>query len=237
MITRKMYSLSVLLNLLLLVLFGVVCVHYHWIDKTLESIGWKAMPKTQDYLTTMSWNHTMESIDYEADVVFFGASLTSDGKWQDYFDIIKVCNLGKSGDKLESMLWRVPQITAVHPQKIFLAMEQNNMHSSSVEEIEKAYIILLDSILLSNPQAELYLESLTPLNKIQFQRVCDNRKISEVNKMIERIANKRGLVFINLYNLFEKDGQLPMSISTDGQHLKPEAYHRWADALRQYIEK
>lgn len=232
-----MLTISLLLNALFLMFIGVVAYHYRWIERISEIVGWKEAPKTQDYLTTMSWNHTMESIDYEADVVFFGASLTSDGKWQDYFDTIKVCNLGKSGDKLESMLWRVSQITAVHPQKIFLAMEQNNMHSSSVEEIEKAYIILLDSILLSNPQAELYLESLTPLNKIQFQRVCDNRKISEVNKVIERIANKRGLVFINLYNLFEKDGQLPMSISTDGQHLKPEAYHRWADALRQYIEK
>ena len=160
---NRMFSLF--LNIGLIICIGLLCVHYGWIDKVAIHFGLKEAPKTQDYLTTMSWNHTMESLTYEADVVMFGASLTSDGNWKNYFNSLKVCNLGKSGDRLETMLWRIPQITAVHPKKIFLAMEQNDMHDLSVDEIEKAYNVLLDSIIRSNPQAIIYLESLTPLNE------------------------------------------------------------------------
>lgn len=223
--------------MVLLLFIGVLAYRYSWINKIPEKVGLKEPPKPQDYLTTMSWNHTMESIDYDADVVFFGASLTSDGKWQEFFDTLKVCNLGKSGDRLETMLWRVPQITAVHPKKVFLAMEQNNMHGSSLEEIEVLYVTLIDSIQRSNPQTVLYLESLTPLNEKQYHRVCDNTIIKNVNKVIERVAKERGLQYIDIYNIFQVDGQLPMSISTDGQHLKPEAYERWAFTLKPYIEQ
>ena len=55
--------------------------------------------------------------------------------------------------------------------------------------------------------------------------------------MIERVAKERGLQYIDIYNIFQVDGQLPMSISTDGQHLKPEAYERWAITLKPYIEQ
>lgn len=230
-----MLTTSLLINVFFILFVGVVAFRYCWISKVAEKMGWKDAPKSQDYLTTISWNHTMESIDYEADIVFFGASITSNGKWEEYFDSLKVCNLGKSGDKLETMLWRVPQITAVHPKKIFLAMEQNNMHTSSLDEIEEAYICLIDSIQHSNPQAEVFLESLTPLNERQFERVCRNDKIREVNRLIERIAKERGVVYVNLYNLFEEDGQLPMSLSTDGQHLKPKAYKRWVEAIKHYM--
>lgn len=230
-----MLFISLVTNILLFLLIGVVAFHYNWSSKISEKLGLKETPRLQDYLTTMSWNHTMESLDYEADVVFFGASLTSDGKWQDYFDTLKVCNLGKSGDRLGTMLWRVPQITAVHPKKIFLSMEQNDMHELGEEDIEMAFNTLLDTIIHANPQAILYLESLTPINERQFKRVCENRKIQDVNEIIKRIASERGLCFINLYDIYEENGQMPMSISTDGQHLKPEAYQRWKEAIEPYL--
>lgn len=237
MTSRKMLFLSLILNVILLIGILVMCIHYHWIDRFQKRIGWKEKYRSQDYLTTMSWNHTMESLTYEADVVMFGASLTSDGNWNNYFNSLKVCNLGKSGDRLETMLWRVPQISAVHPKKIFLAMEQNDMHDLSVDEIEKANNVLLDSIIRSNPQAIIYLESLTPLNECQFKRVCDNNKIKEVNEVIRKVATERGIQYIDIYRIYEQDGHMSMALSTDGQHLKAEAYGRWAEALRPYIDK
>lgn len=232
-----MLFISIILNILLLFIIGFFFCHYRLLSKISEKVGWSKPPRTQDYLTTMSWNNTMQSLSYEADVVLFGASITSDGRWQEIFDSVNLCNLGKSGDRLSTMLWRIPQITAVHPKKIFLAMEQNDMHDLSVGEIEKAYNVLLDSIIRSNPQAKIYLESLTPLNECQFKRVCDNKKIKEVNAVIRGVATKRGFQFIDIYSIYEQDGQMPMSISTDGQHLKTEAYERWATVLKPYIEK
>lgn len=235
MTSRKMLFLSLILNVILLIGILVMCIHYHWIDRFQERIGLKDRPCSQDYLTTISWNHTMQSLSYEADVVFFGASLTSDGHWEDYFDSLKICNLGKSGDRLDMMLWRVPQITAVHPKKVFLSMEQNDMHILTINEIEKAYNTLIDTIVQTNPQAKLYLESLTPLNERQFRRVCDNVKIRKVNELIERVAKERGFTYIDIYSIYEQDGQLSMSISTDGQHLVPEAYLKWTEAIKPFL--
>jgi hypothetical protein len=235
--SNKMMLLSLLLNFVFIVCFVGLGMHYRWIDKVTQRISRGERPRSQDLLTTVSWSHTMESLSYDADIVLFGASITSDGHWQDYFDSLKICNLGKSGDRLEMMLWRIPQITAVHPQRIFLSMEQNDMHDLSIGEIEKAYNILLDSIIVSNPQAKLYLESLTPLNERQFRRVCDNKKIKDVNDLIRRIARERDVPYLDIYSLYVEGEQLPMSVSTDGQHLKPEVYDRWAELIKAYIEE
>lgn len=230
-----MLYISLILNLLLLSVMVGLGHHYKWKDKFLGRISWKENPKSLDYLITESWTHTMESLNYDADIVLFGASLTSDGHWEDFFDTLNICNLGKSGDRLETMLWRIPQIAAVKPHKIFLSMEHNDMHDLTIEEINKAYNTLIDTITQTNPQAMLYLESLTPLNERQFERVCDNEKCKQVNEMINRVAIERGVPYIDIYSIYEEDGQLPMSLSTDGQHLKPEAYEFWANALLQYI--
>lgn len=231
----KVLYISLLANIVLITILSIIVIRYDFIGKIAVRIGLKEAPLSRDYLITKSWNHTMESIKYHADIVFFGASLTSDGLWQEYFDTLNVCNLGKSGDQLSTMLWRVPQITAVHPKKIFLSLEQNDLHESDIEEIKRGYNILLDSIMKGNPDAEVLLESLTPLNECKFNTVCDNNKIKNVNKMIEQTARERGLCYINIYDIFEENGQLPMSLSSDGQHLRPEAYRRWVGVIQKYI--
>ena len=222
-------------NIILIIAMSSVCIKYDIFSKILVKIGLKDAPISSDYLAAISWSHTMESMKYHADIVFFGASLTSDGRWQDYFDTLNVCNLGKSGDKLSTMIWRVPQITAVKPKKIFFALEHNDLQESEMEEIKNGYNILLDSIIKENPDAEIFLESLTPLNECKFNTVCDNYKIKYVNKMIEQTARERGLCYINIYDIFEEDGQLPLSLSYDGQHLRPEAYSRWVGIIQKYV--
>ena len=66
--------------------------------------------------------------------------------------------------------------------------------------------------------------------------MCDNEKIREVNKMIKKVAAERDVPYIDIYSIYEEEGQLPMTLSTDGQHLKPEAYERWAQILSPYID-
>ena len=235
MLSKRMMYFSLVLNVLLVFILAVIIVRYDFAGRFAVKMGWKEAPRTRDYNITMSWNKTMESMKYYADVVFFGASLTSGGNWHEFFDSLKICNLGKSGDNLKTMLWRVPQITAVHPQKIFLAMEHNCLPNNTVDEIIRDYVVLIDSIQCSNPQANLFLESLTPLNERKFPIVCNNEKIKIVNKEIERIAVERGLQYVNIYDVFVEEGQLPMTLSYDGQHLLPEAYPRWVNVVRQFI--
>ncbi len=232
---RKMLYISVILNVLFLAILGIFAYRYNLPHRVAAKFGLIEKPKPQDYLAVISWNKTMESIQYDADVVFFGASLTSSGNWHKYFDSVKVCNLGKCGDNLQTMLLRVPQIIAVHPKKVFLAPEQNDMRLSTIDEFRDNLIILLDFIQKSNPQAIIYLESLLPLNERKFRTVCNNEKIQSANNVIKRIASDRNLTYINLYDEYLVDGELPMSLSYDGQHLKTEAYQRWAKLISKYL--
>ena len=192
---------------------------------------------TQRELVIKDFTNTLLSMNFDADVVFLGASITSDGKWEEYFPEVRICTLGYSGDKLESMMARVPQVSSVCPKMIFVAPEQNNLHSSSIEEIEKSLCVLLDSIQISNSHAKIFLESLLPLNKIKFRSVCDNKKIEKVNQMLKAVAESRHIVYLNLYDLNLENGQLPTYLSTDGQHLKHNAYKRWADMIEPYINE
>lgn len=230
-----MLIISILINILFLCFLIVIGARYSWPNKFAERIGWKAKTKPKDYYTTISWTKSLESLNCRADVVFFGASLISNGRWHEYFDSINVCNLGKSGDELQTMLWRVPQITILHPYKIFVAMEQNDLHTQSVESIKAGLQALLNVVKQNNSQAEVFLFSLTPLNKCQFERVCNNDKIKQVNEQIHLVANEMGMTYINIYDIYEENGQLPMSLSYDGQHLMPDAYKRWVDVVSQYI--
>ena len=105
-----MLFLSLILNVILLIGILVMCIHYHWIDRFQERIGWKEKYRSQDYLTTMSWNHAMESLTYEADVVMFGASLTSDGNWNNYFNSLKVLTLGNQATGWKQCCGEFPRL-------------------------------------------------------------------------------------------------------------------------------
>jgi lysophospholipase L1-like esterase len=232
-----MTCLSFCLNIVLLIFVGAICVHYNLIGKVSIKMGLKEEPITQDQLITKDFTNTLLSVNYEADAVFFGASITSDGKWECYFPNLNICTLGKSGDKLETMIARVPQISAVRPKKIFLAPEQNDLHSSTVEEIEKAFRVLLDTIQNTNPQSQIYIEGLLPMNEKKFCKVSDNTKVAKVNERLQGVALEKGLDFIDLYTPYLENGQLPMELSTDGQHLKPVAYRRWVNEIAPYINE
>ena len=49
-------------------------------------------------------------------------------------------------------------------------------------------------------------------------------------------ADENDCVYIDVNQLYVKDGELDSSITKDGVHLLPEAYDRWADLLKPYIE-
>lgn len=63
----------------------------------------------------------------------------------------------------------------------------------------------------------------------------DNGKIEKANNIIKDLANKNGGDYINLYDLYVREGQMPKELSRDGLHLSPEAYSIWAEAIRPYM--
>lgn len=193
--------------------------------------------ETSSYWCIRGWTNTLKKLQLDVDVVFFGNSITCGGQFQDYFPNVKTCNLGCPGDELEGMLLRVEQIKTLQPKKLFVMAGINGLYLKTDKVFEEKYQRLVDSIRESVPETEVYLQSILPICKTKrsFAKL-DNEKIKRSNEIIREIAERSDCVYVDLFSLYEENGQMPERFSRDGVHLYPEAYCIWADAIRRYVE-
>lgn len=189
-----------------------------------------------DYWCIQGWTNTLNKLGYDADVVFFGNSITHGGNFQNYFPNIKTCNLGYSGDNMDGMMLRIGQVKAMTPEKVFVMAGINGLKHQTEDVFERKYQCLVDSIKSSVPEAEVYLQSILPVNHSMSNVYASSDKILKVNNIIAKIAARSGCVYVDLWSLYEKDGEMPKELTRDGVHLFPEAYDRWADEIKRYIK-
>ena len=194
--------------------------------------------KRDDYWCIQGWNNTLEKLHFTADVVFFGNSITYGGQFDREFPNIKIINLGYPGDTTDGMLLRVTQIKAVHPKKVFIMAGLNGLHFQSVEVFSEKYSTLIDSIKMAVPSAEIYLQSILPVNPNKNLGKClknKTNKIIDCNAVIQRLSKEKNCKYIDLYSIYENNGIMPENFTIDGFHLYPSAYRLWYKELKKYI--
>lgn len=227
---------SVVLNVVLIaVLYYVAFVKTDFSKRMMAKIKHEAyVPERQDDCCVDSWNNCISKLDMEVDVVFFGDSHTTGGDFQKAFPEVKSINLGYIGEDVKGMLRRVDAIATLHPKKVFLMAGINGLQQQSLSDFEYWYAALVDSILSAVPEAELYIESILPVTS--YSDYCDNEKIREANAILQRMAEERGLTYVDIYSQYAVDGALPDSMSEDGLHLTEEAYSTWYNELKNIVE-
>ena len=192
-----------------------------------------------DYYSVIGWTNTMEKLNYKADVCFFGNSLTCYSNFQKDFPSKKIVILGYPGQGLIGMIKRSNQISAVHPDKIFLMAGINdlNLNKMSFDEFCGYYEQLVDSILSSNNHADVFLQSILPVNHSINLLHPNTEIIVKANDFIKKLASRKRLTYIDLYNLYsDEKGELKKQLTSDGIHLKETAYHIWSSKIQLYIE-
>ena len=137
---------------------------------------------------------------------------------------------------MDGVMLRVGQIRAVHPEKVFVLTGINVLHWETDKVFERKYQRMVDSIKSAAPQAEIYLQSILPVNHSMCKGYASSEKIIKSNETIAKIAARSNCVYVDLWSLYEKDGEMPKELTRDGVHLFPEAYDRWANEIKQYIE-
>lgn len=189
-----------------------------------------------DYWAIRGWTNTLQKMSYDADICFLGNSITYASNFQTYFTDKKIVELGYPGDTMIGMMRRMDMLRAVCLEKVFLMAGINDLANQSMDmdEFAERYNVLVDSITNACPHAEVYLESILPVNRShRMYRNCD--RIIQANQIITRIAGEKGMIYIDLFSLYCIDGQLPDELTNDGIHLLPKAYDRWAEAIREYV--
>ena len=118
--------------------------------------------------------------------------------------------------------------------KIYVLLGINEM-SFEPEFFTYLYNGILDRIAEREPDAELYIMSLTPVTreKSADESVFTRERVLAYNAALSALAERRGCYYVDLCDaLADGEGYLPTDVSTDGIHLTKETYPVWAEYLR-----
>lgn len=232
----KIYAICVsIICLLAVIAFGLVFHRAGYDQKLLVKLG-LAEPEIPTNFAVHGWNNTLMKLDYDADIVFFGDSLTADSDFGSFFPEHKIMTSGYYTDTLAGMISRVPGVAAVDPEKVFFLGGFNGLTDLNTDVCLQTYNKLLDELEAALPDAEIIIHSVLPVSSARETSQLHNTTIVDFNKRLSVIADERGLVFVDLYSVFEKNGELDPTLTRDGIHLLPEAYALWAEAISEYID-
>ena len=142
----KMYiCLITLCAVLSLAAFAVLFYDGGYGAKVLAKLGLKELPDQSNWAVA-GWNNTLYKLDYDADVVFFGDSITHDSDFREFFPEKKIVNCGYPGDDLEGMIERVYPLAKLTPETVFVLGGINGLTDKNVDESIAVYSRLIDTL-------------------------------------------------------------------------------------------
>jgi lysophospholipase L1-like esterase len=229
---KKLLVTSLFLNLLAIVFFVYTV-------KRLGGIGYlRYLFRNQG---VAAWyEHRHNQFKYlpldSTDIVFLGNSITHQGEWAELLGDLKYKNRGISGDVIERVRTRLPEITRYRPAGIVLLIGINDLLFHPPATVARQYESLVKDIIRQSPDTKIYVQSVLPVNNEVKETNVKNSDIEALNAEIMELAMDNGIVFIDIHTLLkDKNGHLDARFTSDGIHLNGLAYRLWADKLHNDI--
>ncbi|MEQ9553174.1 MAG: GDSL-type esterase/lipase family protein [Coleofasciculus sp. G3-WIS-01] len=176
----------------------------------------------------------------ETEIIFIGDSLTDQGEWAELLGNTNIRNRGISGDTTDGVLNRLNEITASQPQKLFLMIGANDLWNEQkpASEIAQTYRLILEKIQQQTPETQVFIQSLLPMNTIQYPISVNNSDIIAVNRHLQNLASEFSYTYIDLHQHFTNDQkQLDPLYTVDGVHLSGKGYLNWAKIVNPYVKE
>jgi len=130
----------------------------------------------------------------------------------------------------------------LEPRKVFLMIGTNDMgKGSEPEQIALQIEKNCEQIQERLPQAELFVESVYPVNERAAVSPFgldgrSNEKIMALNERIQDICARKQLTYIPVYpQLIDENGALKTTFTTDGLHLNVQGYEAVSQTLAAYL--
>ena len=173
---------------------------------------------------------------FACDAAFFGDSITADSNFDTFFEDRTIVNLGVYGDTINDLRRRVQTLRETNPARIFLLVGINCLREDNLPQCVEDYSALIGDIRSACPEAALHIQSVLPIGaEVEAPGWCTNETVRAFNAELEKLARSRGLPYIDLYSLYEKDGVLDPAKTRDGLHLNFNCYGPWAEAVHPYL--
>lgn len=175
------------------------------------------------------------------DIVMLGNSLTDGCEFNELLGNRHIKNRGIVGDIVQGLIDRIGPIIQGQPRKLFIMSGVNDIsHDVSADSIARAMERLIVMVKQGSPRTKIYLQSLLPFNNdVREWKLLKGRDqvVVEANVLLEQVARRQGVTWIDLYPLFaDEQGRLRADLTNDGLHLMGKGYLIWRDAIRPYIK-
>ncbi len=227
-VEKKVYSKSLIIVIIILIVcfLGFIIYHYttfnHHKVKVVTKI--KEVEKVPD------------------NYLFLGDSITDFYDLDKYYKDLPVVNSGISGNTTDDILNNMKKRAyQYNPSKVFLLIGTNDLtRDKSNEEIVEGVEKIIEEIKENRPKAEIYLESIYPVNYSLSPKMVSVRKnddIKEINKELKKYCKKNRITYIDMYDLLKDDDDNFDSIYTnDGLHPNDEGYEVITKEIKKYLD-
>lgn len=175
--------------------------------------------------------------------LFLGDSITDYYDLEEYYEDMPVVNSGVSGNTSEDILDDMKErVYQYNPSKVFLLIGTNDIqHEFSEDEIVENIQKILEEIHENRPYAELYLESIYPVDEEkEASKDRTNDVIMEINERLEEYCKKEKITYINLFDqLVDKDSDevvIKEEYTKDGLHLSDDGYEVVTKEIKKYLK-
>ena len=169
--------------------------------------------------------------DYEIDVAFLGDSLTDGCDVEHYYPDYKVVNRGIGGETTHGLQKRMDvSLYDLKPKVAVILIGGNNL-----DTMFENYEDMLRDIREKLPNTQVILCSLTAMGGNWAEK---NRIATYNNVIIEKLAEKYGCCFVDLYSpLFDLEtGEICSDYTVEGVHLTPLGYEIITGVINPVIE-
>ena len=207
------------------------------LDSSVDSLNTTIEENKKDYekqIETLKENYT--------NYLFLGDSITDYYDLDKYYEGLPVVNSGISGNTTEDILNDMKgRVYNYNPSKVFLLIGTNDLiHDVSVDDIVSNIERIINEINSNEPQAEIYVESVYPVNDDLDEDMVDvrnNDDIMDINEKIEKYCDDNNYTYINMYDkLLDDEGNFSEEYTDDGLHPNSRGYEVITEEIKKYLD-
>lgn len=207
------------------------------LDSSVDSLNTTIEENKKDYekqIETLKEDYT--------NYLFLGDSITDFYDLDKYYKGLPIVNSGISGNTTEDILDDMKaRVYDYNPSKVFLLIGTNDLiHDSSVDDIASNIEKIVNEINSNKPQAEIYVESVYPVNDNLDEDMVDvrnNDDIMDINEKIKKYCDDNDYTYINMYDkLLDDDGNFNEEYTDDGLHPNDKGYEVITEELKKYLD-
>lgn len=190
---------------------------------------------------------TVEKKVVDDNYLFLGDSITDFYDLDKYYEDLPVVNSEINGNRTTDILNDMKnRVYRYNPSKVFLLIGTNDIiDGKENDEIINNIKKIIELIKENRPYAEIYLESIYPVNKTDNDKISlsmvssrDNDQIIEINKKLKQYCDDKKITYIDLYSkLVDDEGNLKLDYTKEGLHLSDDGYKVVTEEISKYIKK